>query len=666
MSKLIPRISPVCYRKPANLLSGGPAREVLPLTKASSHEQLHWLDELCRGSIEIPSDLDSNAEGRGSSVIMLLTGPPGTGKSTFALELACSLATQAIDDRPIKAFYVSAEETATRLKQKAVANGWAEDSGIFICSASRSPLPDQGLVIRGRETRVGPPGGSCCGGTLVAPKTPLGGADNEANQPLQEISCCMKCERGKTGTVSGTCSTFFGPNPIDILVLDSLNIYSPDPKGERSKLAKFNELRLNIADPGTSGLNPRLVIVVIDTSDKEDEELRYCEFCADIIFRFGWEEKLRYTLRTFEIVKMRGQSHAWGKQRVKMYPYETDEDRVKRTNARDGESPYLKNKGGIFVFPSMHTYISHFSHSPATINANPDEKPLHFPHLVKELDQQISNFVPKFQGVPAGGCTAIIGPRGAMKSHLAYYFLLAHASGQLTAQPDPNPPRRNCLLVSLRDDQNSAIETLAQIAESQTLCTAGTGKSYVEGLIEQDWLEILENDIGMISPEEFFHKIYVAVHRPRENRGFGQDSSNNWKQEKGMAQLVIVAGLDQLEARFPLIAEESMFVPALIQFLRWNKVCSMMISAIGESATPSGQSLYGLLPMSDLLLCLNPIDRQNPPASYRWPNDFPRELWPEGVQQITRVETRRVPGGQIGEKIGYLYRKPDNSFHYAK
>jgi KaiC/GvpD/RAD55 family RecA-like ATPase len=592
---------------------------------------------------------------------MLLTGPPGTGKSTFALELACSLASKPlactengsrIADKKAKVLYVSAEETGNRLKDKAVANGWAATGNIFICSEPTNPphkkFPPHGLVIRGKDTKVGPAAVSPenCGGLLVprppAPQPP----------PLQEISRCMLCQRHLGGL-------------IDVLVLDSLNIYSPDPDGYRTKLEKFNEIQAKIAEPDTNRPNPRLIIVVVDTSDNQDEDLRYCEFCADILLRFGWEEKLGYTLRTFEIVKMRGQSHAWGKQRVKLYPHATDGDGNKCKYARGSESPYLSDKGGFFVFPSMHTYISHFSHSPAPIGANPDGKPLHFPYPVNGLDRQISESVPTFQGLPAGGCTAVIGPRGALKSHLAYYFLLAHASGQLTEQAVDNPPHRNCLLVSLSDDQESAIETLAQIAESQNMCGGTSGRDFVENLIKNDWLEILENDIGMISPEEFFHKIYVAVHRPRANRGAGQEPDHKWN-GAGMAQIVIVAGLDQLEARFPLIAQESIFVPALIQFFRWNKVCSMIVSAVGESATPAGQSLYGLLPMSDLLLHLSPIDRHNPPPSYRWPHDFPRELWVDGSQQVTRVETRRVPGGQIGEKIGYLFRKVDNSFHYVR
>ena len=81
------------------------------IEKASIHlgkQQLHegdsrkyegtaWLDELLLGGLCIPDNVENDQR----AILMLLTGPPGTGKSTFSIELINNWAKQGKQTRYI-------------------------------------------------------------------------------------------------------------------------------------------------------------------------------------------------------------------------------------------------------------------------------------------------------------------------------------------------------------------------------------------------------------------------------------------------------------------------------------------------------------------------------------------------------------------------------------
>jgi KaiC/GvpD/RAD55 family RecA-like ATPase len=598
--------------------------DLIPVLDADG-TSINWLDRICDGGIHIPQDLTrgSGRTKRGHSVLMLLAGPPGTGKSTFALEFCARnvLAARNEGGDPFNAFYVSGEESAARLidrtvsfrwfegKPTSVENGLAFDFSDATSLEGVAELPKCSMVVMGRESNAS------------------GVNENEVFAELAK----KWLEKGKILTQS----FLHNQAPLNVLVLDSLNVLSSE-LGEDAQARTFDAIQKHITLPGKAGKNPMLVILVLDAA-ADGGTANYWEYVSDIVFRFGWEAKCGYAQRTLAITKMRGQSHAWGTQRLKIYPGPSGEASI----ARADNSPYLST-GGIFVFPSVHWHLSVLKKSVDL--PKPIVKPYPFPASLDQLNKQISTHR-DFQGLPATRCTALIGRRGGMKSHLAYCFLLEQSKTH----------HRNSLLVSFRDDISAAKTTLSQIAEHQTLAKKSEGSVVVDDLIQQDTLEIIEQEAGMISPEEFFHKIYVAVRRRREN---GKP-----------AQVVVVNGLDQLEARFPLIANDEMFVTALIEFLNLNGICSLIIAATGIDESSRSPGLYGLLPMADLVFRFDQFDHKCPPTGYKWgARDFPKNLCDavkKGTEHIVRVETQRVPAGQIGGRVGYLYRQRNNKLAYA-
>jgi len=395
---------------------------------------------------------------------------------------------------------------------------------------------------------------------------------------------------------------------LKMLVLDSLNVLTPDARsGERVRV--FSALQRSICRPQGKKTNPDLVIIILDGST-DDEHSLYWEYVSDIVIRFNWDRSKGYALRTFEIAKMRDQKHVLGAHRMKIYGEPSRET-----------FPY-RTQGGIHIFPSIHWYLSNLK---TEAEDRQDSQVLLLPPDVEQLNTQISTDR-RFGGFPLPGCTALEGNRGSMKSHIAYLFLLHQAR-----------IGRNCLLISLRDDVRSVRTTLRKIAEDQEWKAVDVDK-----LIERDdRIAVIYNEVGNVSAEEFFQRVFVAIHRRRANRK--------------TAEVVVINELDELSNRFPLIATEVLFVPALIQMLKKNGICVVTASATGDDSAAGGEGLHGLNPMADLLLRFERVSQRKTPARFKAEDlDVPERI--RDSKQISRIETVRVTAGQVGGQMGFLYR----------
>lgn len=522
----------------------------------NGQQVISWFDNLFEGGISLPKgDTDILRP-----LTMLVSGPPGTGKTTLISELCYRLArNEQGNAEPLSTLYISTDAETDRMIQNAVDFGWDDAEKYFI------PFDPDGNLELGRESIIGVWGREKFLRSLGQQEL-LTAMIETAMSSLNQWILKAKIPDSLTEKWKGklrhipmehvTSESSFVP---DILVIDSLNILNPEGQ------TKFFQAFVKACRA------TKLVIFVLNTGT-ENQEHKLWEYFSDIVVHLDYQYTHDYYVRTIEVVKARYQSHRWGKHQLKIYPkpkllskpsekspknsdeYKTSVQEYNLTMRRS--HPY-RTAGGVFMFPSIHSYLSVYKRKMST------EKPSLTPTYPEKLNSI-------FQ-IPKGRCTAFIGQRGGHKSHLGYLHLLNSLKSE---------PSARGLILSLREDEATTKKTLANIMKIEFESNAAN----LDQWEKDNHLEVLYFPPGYITPEEFFHRVFISIQRLKQ---------------QGNPVTVIFNSLDQISARFPLCAKEEIFIPGLIQALSGEDVTSICV-AVDEPGQPLQQ--YGLLPMADLIV----------------------------------------------------------------
>ena len=457
-------ISKVYWCNPGDMSNPTPRFELAQMHQ-SREQGICWLDQLLEGGLSVPI---RKPAGEMRALTILLSGPPGTGKSTFATELAYRWAKR---PNPLTTLYLSTEGHHPWILDNAQAL-WGNDayrlfSGPITIQSFTADSIDSWVNINNTDLNI---------------------------DFISSLSAFFGWECGSNGTIN----TNNSEKQYDLLVVDSLNVL-PSRSQKRDLFVSF--LRL-------LGSGPRVILFILDTS-RDDGYSEFWEYSCDVHIRLNHTSPIEpssgYFQRTIEIVKARYQPHVWGPHLLKIYPaYDSsqrDTTGDDRQSEEDGDyrnrlrrAHPFRSEGGIFIFPSIHYLLSTYKRQ------DPPESPQYDPSGLIGLNTLLKD------GYPRGRCTAYIGGRGGHKSHLGFVEVLHRLS---------SAESESALIVSLRDDVGTIINTMKKIAAHYSEVDRLTD------IAPHHRMEIMYYPPGNISTDEFIHRMLLSVARLK---GMNQDN----------------------------------------------------------------------------------------------------------------------------------------------
>lgn len=596
------------------------------------------VDRLLNGGLEIPDIIYEkwcNNEDH-KPFILVITGAPGTGKSTFALELAYRWAekghprttSKKDPDVALYTLYFSSESSGEiLLKSKIRSFGW---------DASKFKLLPQAPALDQERGWVG-----------------LCGTDQLKDLNTQNVTVFLESLKDKWHTwLTGMTQAQpeeevmrYAGDPLRpaLVVVDSLNILEDrEMQGEAFR---------NLVSSFEGG--PLILAVILDT---DVQGRHFWEYTADMVLKlerinlYAGPARAAYSINTFEICKGRWQQHALGLHQLKVFsranpddvhypPYKKDKDL-----SIPSLPPYIDDHdGGVYVCESLHRQLSkRTGRFGGGTRVTCDPTPL------EELNRIIGGggeAYREFGGFPNGRCTAMVGVRGAMKSHLAYLWLLKR-EGQENSEKS--------LLISLRDDEAAAESRLVEIAKSELFYAGENPEAEARQSIEellrspQSLLRIVYFRPGYITPDEFLWRLSFHLDEFRPRR-------------------IVINAFEQLDAMFPLCAAQPSFVTGVVDMLCDQDRTSIAVAALSEGY-PSSETGYGLLPVSDLVLRFGreAVPWESLPRDYRIEkyNEMEQDTPPNTIDETT-IQVSRVPSGRSCGGRGILSLDQRNRLRFT-
>ena len=321
--------------------------------------------------------------------------------------------------------------------------------------------------------------------------------------------------------------------PIGMVCIDNVGLLLTDVDyfTKRQKLLNTRRILMSHAIHG---------IFVQEEANPRDLRIPSAEeFSTDLLIRLGFEELSGFKARILEIQKARHQYYYRGTHQFSIAGRDLQRDRY--LGARNERGP------GIHIYPSVAAQLSIArDHSEFAVPPRGTE-PIDLGH--RDLHAAFRNDT----GPTAGSSTVLLAEPGTRYTYLALRFLMAgRQNGEKT------------LMVSTREDPDA----LARICQRE----AALSDCVVNGKFDSDF-RIFFLHPEFISPGKFTWDLLQAA---------GSQDPN------GPVRRLAFDNFFRLQDRFPLLAQESFLMPALLDLLRYLDVTPLFIDLVPPGSARGG------------------------------------------------------------------------------
>ncbi len=521
------------------------------------------------GGFYCPSGGVGETSQRWFSPIIMIEGPSGMGKTILSLQIACNLARRTseggtgaqettLPERWLCLYYSLEQEPSRLQKSLSAFRGFAghEDVAAY-------KLNDHLLDFNVTPWYEVGPDGYDLGKLLFPNLSPVSWSASDPDHAFktryQELMQAIQWaqvlrKRLNKNHADKRWHCFF--------VVDSLNAFS-------SAALTRNQIHMLFSAFRYAGM-PLLVTHERregDSRERAEPYSHHARYLADIGITLESHDIDHYSRQTIEVVKSRFSRRILGKHQFKLKSYSHQ-----TTKGFD-------NRCGVVIYPSIHYRLSQVRERAGRTRSDKKWKII----FDEERLRIGSGGEEQPGGIDSDSCLVVSGPHGGHKFAIALNLLLCC----------PREPARRKLIISMSEEKDINLRGAAMFEQVREhwghyLTRLGPGGGLSSEKIQRlDYgvqggdptITVINFRMGQIMPEELLYILEKFL--DRENKEDGKDFTGY--------DAILFTDTAQLRTRFPGLAPDSLFLPALVDIIKTKGLYSVFNDVEDEygRATPA-------------------------------------------------------------------------------